>query len=72
MPMVVADPGVVGTPIVYANAAFLGMCGYERDEVLKQNYFFLVGERADTDVAARMEAAMAARRQIVEDVCGSA
>src|SRR3712207_7374189 len=39
-----------------------------REEVLGQNYFFLVGERADPEVAARVEAAMAARRRFIEDV----
>ena len=68
MPMVVTDPTVVDNPIVYANAAFLAMCGYDRDEVLGQNYFFLVGGHADPEVATRVEAAMAARRSVVEEV----
>ena len=69
MPMAVTDPQVADNPIIYANAAFLELCGYGRDEVLGQNYFFLVGDRADPGVAARVEAAaMAARREFIEDV----
>ena len=68
MPMAVTDPQVADNPIIYANAAFLELCGYGREEVLGQNYFFLVGERADPGVAARVEAAMSARRTFIEDV----
>ena len=68
MPMAVTDPAVAGNPIIYANAAFLELCGHGREDVLGQNYFFLVGERADPEVAARDEAAMAARRTFIEDV----
>jgi len=68
MPMVVTDPGVPGNPIVFANPSFLELCGYGRDEVLGQNYFFLAGQHADPAVAARVEAAMSARLQFVEDV----
>src|SRR3712207_2400864 len=68
MPMAVTDPQVADNPIIYANAAFLELCGYDREEVLGQNYFFLVGEHADPEVARRVEAAMAARRTFVEDV----
>jgi PAS domain S-box-containing protein len=68
MPMAVTDPGVIDNPIIYANPAFLELCGYERDEVLGQNYFFLVGEHVDPEVATRVEAAMAARQQFIEDV----
>ena len=68
MPMAVTDPCVIDNPIIYANAAFLELCGYEHDEVIGRNYFFLVGEHADPDVAGRVEAAMAARRQFTEDV----
>jgi PAS domain S-box-containing protein len=68
MPMAVTDPAVAGNSIVHANAAFLDLCGYDREEVLGQNYFFLVGEHADPAVEARVEAAMSARRRFAEDV----
>ncbi|WP_052214713.1 sensor histidine kinase [Belnapia sp. F-4-1] len=68
MPMVVTDPTVLGNPIIYANATFLELCGYEREAVLGQNYFFLLGEHAALEVAARVEAVMAAQRRFIEDV----
>src|SRR3712207_9403360 len=41
MPMAVTDPGGADKPIIYANASFLELCGYDREEGLGQNYFFL-------------------------------
>ena len=68
MPMAVTDPSVASNPIIYANAAFFGLCGYDREEVLGQDYFFLIGQHASAEVAGRVEAAMAARREFTEDV----
>jgi PAS domain S-box-containing protein len=68
MPMVVTDPGVEGNPIVYANAAFLDLCGYGMEEVLGQGYMFLAGADADPATADRIAAAVSARRALVEDV----
>ncbi|AWK89507.1 sensor histidine kinase [Azospirillum thermophilum] len=64
MPMVVTDPTLANNPIIYANAAFLEMCGYERDEVLGQNYHFLGGENTDPEVADAIDTALGARRSI--------
>jgi PAS domain S-box-containing protein len=68
MPMVVTDPGVADNPIIYANGAFLELCGYERDEVLGQNYFFLMGKHVDPATAERVRAATAARHDISEEI----
>jgi PAS domain S-box-containing protein len=68
VPMVVTDPAVPGNPIVYANPAFLRMCGYEQDDVLGQDYFFLLGRHAGPEVAGRVESAVAARRDFTGDV----
>jgi PAS domain S-box-containing protein len=64
MPMVVTDPSIANNPIIYANAAFLEMCGYERDEVLGQNYHFLGGENTDPEVARKIDATLVARENI--------
>jgi PAS domain S-box-containing protein len=64
MPMVVTDPTIANNPIIYANAAFLKMCGYEHEEVLGQNYHFLGGENTDPEVARRIDAALSARQDI--------
>jgi PAS domain S-box-containing protein len=68
MPMAITDPRIEGNPIIYCNAAFLQMCGYERDEVLGQDYFFLMERHADPGVVERIAAAVAARREFTEDV----
>jgi PAS domain S-box-containing protein len=68
MPMLVTDPQVADNPIIYANAAFLDMCGYERDEVLGQNYFFLASPDSPPEAKERLLAAMAARENFFERV----
>jgi PAS domain S-box-containing protein len=67
VPMVVTDPQIAGNPIIYANDAFVRMCGYEQNDVLGQDYFFLLGQHASPEVAGRVQSAMAARRQFIED-----
>jgi PAS domain S-box-containing protein len=66
--MVVTDPQISGNPIIYVNDAFMRMCGYDRQDVLGQDYFFLMGQHADPKVAERVKAAMAAERDFIEDV----
>jgi PAS domain S-box-containing protein len=50
MSMIVTDPKQLDNPIVFANAAFLRLTGYRRDEILGRNCRFLQGP--DTDPAA--------------------
>ncbi|TDH58490.1 PAS domain-containing protein [Dankookia rubra] len=68
VPMVVTDPRIAGNPIIYANDAFVRMCGYKQADVLGQDYFFLLGEHASPEVAGRVEAAIAAGLNFIEDV----
>ncbi len=68
MPMVVTDPTVADNPIIYANAAFLEMCGYDMDEVLGQNYYFLTGHKTDPEIVRHIERAMTARDHIQIEV----
>jgi PAS domain S-box-containing protein len=68
MPMVVTAPLVADNPIIYANAAFLELCGYEREEVLGQNYLFLIAPEDAPDTTERVRAAMAARHQVNEEM----
>lgn len=51
LPLVITDPARDDNPIVYANAAFLDLTGYGRDEVLGRNCRFLQG--ADTTAESR-------------------
>ncbi len=68
MPMVVTDPGVAGNPIIYANPAFLALCGYDMGEILGQNYLFLVNEDAEPGLALRARAALAAHDDLQEEI----
>ena len=67
MPMVVTDPALAGNPVTYANGAFLELFGYRREEVLGRNYLFLAGPGTDPEVARRVDRAMAAGRDVVEE-----
>lgn len=50
MPMVITDPRLPDNPIVFVNAAFQTLTGYDRDEIVGRNCRFLQGP--DTDPAA--------------------
>jgi two-component system cell cycle sensor histidine kinase/response regulator CckA len=57
----ITDPNQMGNPIVYVNAGFLRMTGYEKDEVLGKNCNFLQG--SETDNAARQKISIGLREQ---------
>jgi PAS domain S-box-containing protein len=57
MPMVFADAKQDGKPIIFANDSFLALTGYSREEVLGQNFNFLMARGADAEAVARIEAA---------------
>lgn len=55
MAMVFADTKEPGHPIIFANDAFLGLTGYARDEVLGQDFNFLMERGADAVALAKIE-----------------
>jgi two-component sensor histidine kinase len=57
MPMIVTDPRQADNPIVFANDAFLGLCGYARDEVMGRNCRFLQGPDTDPATISAIRAA---------------
>ncbi|AWI91819.1 PAS sensor protein [Methylobacterium sp. DM1] len=59
-PMVVTDPGQGDNPVVWANAAFLALTGYDREEIYGHNCRLLQGPLTDADVLERMRRALSA------------
>lgn len=55
------DPGDDDNPIVYANAAFLKLTGYDEDEVLGRNCRFLQGPETDRAAVERVREIIAGR-----------
>ena len=64
MPMLITDPRQPDNPIVFANAAFARLTGYDRQDILGRNCRFLQGPATDTDDIARLRAAVDQRTTI--------
>ena len=58
VPMLVADATLPGTPVIFANGAFLAMSGYTMDEILGQEPHFLDGPETDPATIQRFKAAI--------------
>lgn len=57
MPMVFTDAKAAGHPIVFVNQAFLALTGYDEDEVLAQEFDFLVEGGTDPEAATEIQTA---------------
>jgi len=68
MAMIITDPRLPDNPIVFANAAFLALSGYDRADVMGRNCRFLQGPKTDRSSVAAIRAAVADRRDIALDV----
>jgi PAS domain S-box-containing protein len=68
MAMLIADPTLPDAPIVFANAAFMKMSGYVREEVLGKSYHFLSGPNTDPEVARDIDVSLRAGDPIVREV----
>ncbi len=60
MPMLFTDPNLPGNPIIYANDSFLSMSGYDREDVLGRDCYFMMGPETDPDARAQIEASLSA------------
>ncbi len=56
MPMLFSDPNLPGNPIIYTNESFLLLTGYDQDEVLGQDCYFLMGPETDPNARSQIEA----------------
>ncbi len=68
MPMLITDPRQPDNPIVFANEAFLRLCGYDRSEVIGLNCRFLQGPETDRATVQAIRAAIAAAEEIAVDI----
>lgn len=68
MSMIVTDPSLPDNPIVFCNAAFQELTGYERDEIIGRNCRFLQGEGTDAAEISRMRDAVAREQDIKVDL----
>jgi len=66
--MVLSDPRLPDTPIVYVNDAFERTTGYARALVIGRNCRFLQGERTDPDHVAALREGIAEGREVTVDI----
>lgn len=64
MPMLLTDPGRPENPIVFANAAFVALCGYAHEEIVGSNCRFLQGPDSDPETVALIRQAVEASKEI--------
>ena len=57
MPMVFTDAKAAGSPIVFVNQAFLALTGYDEDEVLAQQFNFLMDRGTDAETLTEVQTA---------------
>jgi PAS domain S-box-containing protein len=68
VPTVITDPREHDNPIVFANAAFAKLTGFEREETLGRNCRFLQGPATSRKDVARLQVAIDARERIELDL----
>jgi PAS domain S-box-containing protein len=61
MPMLITDPHQPDNPIVFVNAAFSKLTGYDHDEIVGRNCRFLQGPETNRDDIAKIRSAIARR-----------
>ncbi|MBL0375485.1 PAS domain-containing protein [Rhizobium sp. KVB221] len=69
MAMLFTDSTQPGNPIIFANDAFLELTGYAREEVLGQNFNFLMSHGTDGDALARLDAAFSSASRGGSEIC---
>lgn len=68
MAMVIVDPNLLDLPVVYVNAAFTELTGYEPADVLGRNCRFMQGPDTDPRSVTRIRQALADGQPIVEEL----
>ena len=68
MAMIITDPRQADNPIVYANASFLHLTGYSREEILGRNCRFLQGPDTSALTVAALRKAVDHAHDIAVDI----
>ena len=68
MAMIITDPRRADNPIVFANAAFVALTGYSREEIVGHNCRFLQGKDTDRGTVDAIRDAIHHRRDIAVDI----
>lgn len=68
MPIVITDPSLDDSPIVFANDAFVALCGYPREEIVGRNCRFLQGPGTDRAEIARIARALEAGLHVEAEI----
>lgn len=64
MPMLITDPRQQDNPIVFSNAAFSRLTGFEAQEIVGRNCRFLQGPETDPEAVARIREAIVAPKPV--------
>ncbi|WP_240036432.1 EAL domain-containing protein [Halomonas urmiana] len=67
--VLIADAGVPGLPIIYANDAFQRITGYARAEVIGRNAHFLQGSETDPAAVQKLRHELAQHREVHVTLC---
>ncbi len=68
MPMIITDARLPDNPVVFANAAFCRLSGYEQAEILGRNCRFLQGPETDPDAIEKIREAVRQARPLEIDI----
>jgi len=68
MAMVFTDATERGNPIIFANDSFLSLTGYAREEVLGQEFNFMLAHAADAETLAQVKAEFEGTSDIISEI----
>ena len=68
MAMVFTDSTAAGNPIIFVNDSFLSLTGYAREEVIGQEFNFMLAHAADAETLAQVKAEFEGTSDIISEI----